>query len=119
VDLILLIGWMKILTSVFTNNFKGRIWNIHPSLLPKYSGGMNLDVHKAVLNNKEKETGCTLHEVTDQVDGGTILLQKKICINPETETSETLRDKVQCLEQTCFLEALQNVINGSWIIGCP
>ncbi len=85
---------------------------------------MNLDVHRAVLQNKDTETGCTLHEVTDQVDCGSILMQKKIsivrylqisllpAIVPDLETPETLREKVQKLEQECFLEALQSVVKG-------
>jgi len=116
VSLILLVGWMKILTPFFTNSFKGRIWNIHPSLLPKYSGGMNLDVHRAVISNNETESGCTLHEVSEKVDGGKILMQKSCSIVP-LETAETLRDKVQKLEQECFVEALQNVVKGIWSIG--
>ena len=87
---------------------------------------MNLDVHKTVLENKETETGCTLHLVTEEVDGGAILMQKstqivgmiKHILNnhayqyAEGDTPETLRDRVQKLEQDCFLECIQNVIDG-------
>lgn len=115
-DLVLLIGFMKIITPYFVKEFKRRIWNIHPSLLPKYAGGMNLEVHAEVLKNNEKETGCTLHEVGEKVDAGKIILQKKVGI-AENETPETLKDKVQKLEQECFLEALKMVIDGKLVIG--
>ena len=110
-DLILLIGFMKIVTKSFVNEFKGKIWNVHPSLLPKYAGGMSNNVHEEVLKNREKETGCTLHEVTEVVDEGKIILQKKIKV-AENDTVESLKEKVQKLEQKCFLEALKMVIEN-------
>ncbi|PIN85550.1 MAG: phosphoribosylglycinamide formyltransferase [Candidatus Diapherotrites archaeon CG11_big_fil_rev_8_21_14_0_20_37_9] len=116
VQLILLIGFMKIISPYFVNEFKGKIWNIHPSLLPKYAGGMNLDVHKEVLKNNEKETGCTLHEVTEKVDAGKIILQKKVKIE-KNETPDSLRLKVQKKEQECFLEALKMITEDKIIIG--
>ena len=76
VDLILLIGFMRILSSTFCSNWAGKILNVHPSLLPKYAGGMDTNVHEEVLKNHDKETGCTIHLVTDEVDGCTIILQK-------------------------------------------
>jgi len=115
-DLILLIGFMKIVTKSFVNEFKGKIWNVHPSLLPKYAGGMSNNVHEEVLKNREKETGCTLHEVTEVVDEGKIILQKKIKV-AENDTVESLKEKVQKLEQKCFLEALKMVIENKIIIG--
>lgn len=115
-DLVLLIGFMKILSPYFVGQFHRRIWNIHPSLLPKYAGGMNLDVHKEVLKNKETETGCTLHEVSKEVDAGRIILQKKAKIEPN-ETLQTLKEKVQKLEQQAFLEAIKMVIDGKLVIG--
>ena len=115
-DLILLIGFMKIVTKYFVNQFKGKIWNIHPSLLPKYADGMSNNVHEEVLANKETETGCTLHEVTELVDKGKIILQKKVKV-AEEDTIESLKEKVQKLEQECFLEALKMVIENKIIIG--
>ncbi len=115
-ELILLIGFMKILSPYFVKEFRERIWNIHPSLLPKYAGGMDMDVHAEVLKNREKETGCTLHEVAEDVDAGKIILQKKVKIVPG-DTAETLKEKVQKLEQECFLEALKMVIEGKISIG--
>ena len=115
-DLVILIGFMKILTPYFIGQFRGRIWNIHPSLLPKYAGGMNLDVHAEVLRNNEKESGCTLHEVVEKVDGGRILMQKK-CDVSAGETTESLKAKVQKLEQECLIEAIGMVSQGQLTIG--
>lgn len=115
-DLVILIGFMKILTPYFIGQFRGRIWNIHPSLLPKYAGGMNLEVHSEVLRNNEKESGCTLHEVVEKVDEGRILMQKKCEIAPG-ETPESLKAKVQTLEQQCLIEAIRMVSEGQMSIG--
>ncbi len=115
-ELILLIGFMKIISPYMVNEFKGKIWNIHPSLLPKYAGGMDSNVHEEVLANHEKETGCTLHEVSEEVDAGKIILQKKTNIEAN-DTIDTLKIKVQKLEQECFLEAIKMVIDEKLIIG--
>ena len=76
-DLVLLIGFMRILSDDFCREWRDRILNVHPSLLPKYAGGMDMNVHEEVLKNNDKETGCTIHFVTDEVDGGPLLIQKK------------------------------------------
>ena len=115
-ELVLLIGFMKIISLYFVKKFERRIWNIHPSLLPKYAGGMNLDVHAQVIANKEKETGCTLHEVTEEVDKGKIILQKK-CPVLASDTPETLKEKVQKLEQEALLDAIKMVTSGKLHIG--
>ncbi len=106
-DLILLIGWMKILSREFVHEWKGKIWNVHPSLLPKHAGGMDLNVHQAVLDAGETETGCTIHEVDEGVDTGKIILQKRCAVEP-TDTADTLKAKVQKLEGEAFIEALQS-----------
>ena len=80
--------------------------NVHPSLLPKYSGGMDTDVHQEVLKNKDVETGCTIHFVTDDLDRGPILIQKKCVVIPN-ETVRTLKAKVQTLEGRAFIEAIK------------
>ena len=105
VDLVLLIGFMRILSSSFCREWRDRILNVHPSLLPKYAGGMDTNVHEEVLKNKDKETGCTIHFVTDELDSGPILSQKK-CAVEEGDTVETLKSKVQILEGEAFLEAI-------------
>ena len=85
--------------------------NVHPSLLPKYAGGMDTNVHEEVLKNKDKETGCTIHFVTDELDSGPILIQKK-CAVEEGDTVETLKSKVQILEGEAFLEAIPLMANN-------
>jgi len=105
VDLILLIGFMRILSAEFCREWKNRILNVHPSLLPKYAGGMDTNVHEEVLKNGDVETGCTIHFVTDEVDGGPILIQKKCTVEPD-DTIETLKAKVQKLEGNTFIEAI-------------
>ena len=105
VDIILLIGFMKILSDSFCLKWKDKILNVHPSLLPKYAGGMNNGVHEQVLKNKENETGCTIHYVTEEVDSGPILIQKK-CSVLVNDSVETLKKRVQQLEGEAFIEAL-------------
>ena len=77
IRLICLAGFLKILSKDFINSFKGKIINIHPSLLPKYKG---LNTHERVLENNEKFTGCSVHYVNEKLDGGKIIIQKKIRI---------------------------------------
>ena len=77
IKLICLAGFLKILSKEFIKSFKGKIINIHPSLLPKYKG---LNTHYRVLENNEKFTGCSVHFVNEKLDGGSIILQKKIKI---------------------------------------
>jgi len=111
VELILLIGFMRILSSDFCNEWSGKILNVHPSLLPKYAGGMDTNVHEEVLKNNDKETGCTIHLVTNEVDGGPIIIQKK-CIVDSDDTIESLKTKVQDLEGAAFLEAIPMFSNN-------
>ena len=77
IELICLAGFMKILSKNFIKKFKGKILNIHPSLLPKYKG---LNTHKRVIENNEKFSGCTVHFVNSKLDSGKIILQKKVKI---------------------------------------
>lgn len=105
IDLILLIGWMRILSPLFVRAYPRRIMNVHPSLLPKFAGGMDLDVHDAVLKAGEKETGCTVHWVDEGVDTGEIIIQKKCTVEPD-DTPETLRARVQKLEGLALIEAI-------------
>ena len=77
IELICLAGFMKILSNNFIKSFKGKILNIHPSLLPKYKG---LNTHKRAIKNKDKYSGCTVHLVNSKLDSGKIILQKKVKI---------------------------------------
>ena len=107
IDLILLIGFMRILSSGFVERWHGKIINVHPSLLPKYAGGMNNGVHESVLAAGDKESGCTIHLVTKDVDCGPILLQKS-CPVYENDSVESLRERVQKLEGESFIEVINN-----------
>ncbi len=107
VDWIFLIGYMRIISPVLIDAYRGKIFNIHPSLLPKYPG-MDLDVHAEVIRNGEKESGCTLHHVSEVPDGGEIFLQEKVELSPE-ESPESLKEKIQKAEQQTLLKAL-NII---------
>ena len=111
VDLVLLIGFMRILSSTFCKTWAGKILNVHPSLLPKYAGGMDTNVHEEVLKNNDKETGCTIHLVTDKVDSGPIIIQKK-CKVDSNDTIDSLKSKVQMLEGEAFLEAIPLFANN-------
>ena len=106
VDLVLLIGFMRILSSEFCRAWQDKILNVHPSLLPKYAGGMDINVHKEVLKNKDTETGCTIHFVNEEVDAGPILIQKKCNVDPD-DTVDSLKTKVQTLEGEAFIEAIK------------
>lgn len=111
VELVLLIGFMRILSTRFCADWNNKVLNVHPSLLPKYSGGMDTNVHEQVIENNDKETGCTIHFVTDELDAGPILIQKKCEVNP-SDTIHSLKYKVQQLEGAAFLEAIE-IFNSS------
>ncbi|HHE9442400.1 TPA: phosphoribosylglycinamide formyltransferase [Haemophilus influenzae 10810] len=85
VDLIVLAGYMKILTPKFTQSFAGKILNIHPSLLPKYAG---LNTYQRAIEAGDNEHGTTVHFVNEEVDGGAIVLQAKVPIFPEDSIEE-------------------------------
>ncbi|MBA2710741.1 MAG: phosphoribosylglycinamide formyltransferase [Tatlockia sp.] len=106
IDLVVLIGYMRILSAQFVLSWHKKIINIHPSLLPKYSGLMDLAVHRAVLDAAEKETGCTVHFVNEEVDSGPIILQKS-CPVLADDNAEILKARVQQLEGKALVEAIQ------------
>lgn len=104
--LIVLAGFMRILTPKFVNHFKNRILNIHPSLLPKYPG---LHTHTQVLENGDKTHGITVHIVTTELDAGPILGQAEFEVAPE-DTEDTLKQKVQKLEHQLYPEVIMKWI---------
>ena len=108
-DLILLIGYMRILGNDFINVFDGKILNIHPSLLPKHAGLMDLMVHQSVLDADDVESGCTVHQVNEQVDGGKIELQLK-CAVEKGDTAKSLKQRVQALESKAWIEVIKGWI---------
>ena len=114
IDLILLIGFMRILSSEFCLEWQDRLLNVHPSLLPKYSGRVDTSVHEEVLKNGDAVTGCTIHFVTEDVDGGPILIQKK-CDVVQNDTIDSLKTKVQALEGRAFIEAIQLIQKNSYV----
>lgn len=111
-DLIVCAGFLSILTSDFTEKWKGKIVNIHPSLLPKFGGkGMwGHHVHEAVIDANEKESGATVHYVTSGIDEGEIILQGKVSVD-EGETSETLAQKIHEVEYDIFPKAIEKILN--------
>ena len=106
IKLICLAGFMKILSKNFIKKFKGKILNIHPSLLPKYKG---LNTHQKVLDNKEKFTGCTVHYVNSKLDSGKIIMQKKVKIF-KNDTIEKLKKRVLKQEHFIYPMALRKVL---------
>lgn len=108
IDLIVLAGYLKIISNEILEKYKNRIINIHPSLLPKYGGkGMyGINVHKAVLLAGEKESGPTVHQVTNVIDGGEILIQEKVDIK-DCKTAEEIQIKVLNLEHQILKKAIK------------
>ena len=103
--LVVLAGFMRILSNSFTETLSGKIINIHPSLLPKFKG---LNTFERALENKEKKTGCTVHYVNSKLDDGRIILKKKFYINFK-DNVETLKHKTQKLEYKAYPEAIIKV----------
>ena len=98
---------MKILSRNFINKFRGKILNIHPSLLPKYKG---LNTHQRALKNNDKYSGCTVHFVSSKLDSGKIILQKKVKIS-KNETKVSLSKKVLKQEHKLYPKAILKVFN--------
>ena len=113
VDLVVLAGYMKKIGPITLAAFAGKIINIHPCLLPKYGGqGMyGMRVHEAVIADKEKETGVTIHVVDAEYDTGPILAQQKIRVN-EGDTAEILAERVLAVEHTFYAETINRIISG-------
>ena len=108
IKLICLAGFMKILSKNFITLFKGKIINIHPSLLPKYKG---LNTHEKVINNKDKYTGCTVHFVTKKLDSGKIILKKKIEVK-KNDNKVSIKKKVLKMEHKAYPEAIVKVLSN-------
>ena len=107
-DIICLAGFMRILTPAFVAHWQGRILNIHPSLLPKYPG---LDTHARALNAGDAEAGCTVHEVTADLDAGPILGQARVPLNKD-DTPETLAARVLRVEHQLYPLVLRRFASG-------
>ena len=107
IEMICLAGFMKILSKNFIKKFKGKILNIHPSLLPKYKG---LNTHQRALNNKEKYSGCSVHFVNSKLDSGKIIIQKKVKILKK-DTEYSLAKKILAQEHKLYPKAILKVFN--------
>ena len=107
IKFICLAGFIKVLSKNFIRKFKGKIVNIHPSLLPKYKG---LNTHKRALKNKEKFSGCTVHYVTIKLDSGKIILQKKVKIKKK-DTVNSLKKKVLKKEHQLYPAAIRKIFS--------
>lgn len=106
VDLVCLAGFMRILSPYFTAQFKDRILNIHPALLPAFKGLYGEQVHEAVLKSGAKFSGCTVHFVTEDVDGGPIVLQAVVKVLDD-DTPETLAQRVLSEEHRIYPDAIR------------
>jgi len=107
-DVIALAGFMRVLSSGFVQEFAGRLLNIHPSLLPKYRG---LHTHEKVLQSGDAEHGCSVHFVTEELDGGPVLIQARVKVQPK-DTVETLSARVQAQEHKIYPMALDWMSKG-------
>ena len=107
-DLVVLAGYMRILSNAFVQHYAGRMLNIHPSLLPKYPG---LHTHRQAIDNGDAEHGTSGHFVTEQLDGGPVILQAKVPIFPGDEEDEVI-ERVQTQEHTLYPLVVSWFIEG-------
>lgn len=114
VDLICLVGYMRILSQWFVKEFEGKIINVHPAIDLKKYGGEGFfggNVHQALLDAGEVETGCTIHYVTEDVDSGPIIAQEKVQIEND-DTLDTLKEKVQACEKKLYPDVIRKFANN-------
>ncbi len=107
-DIICLAGFMRVLSAGFVNQWQGRMLNIHPSLLPKYKG---LNTHSRALEAGDAEAGCSVHQVTAELDGGPILGRARVAILPD-DTNETLAARILLLEHQLYPAVLRKFATG-------
>lgn len=105
VDLIILAGWMRIISSKLIDSFPNKIINVHPSLLPKYKG---LHAVEQAMESGDKVTGCTVHYVTEELDSGTIIIQGEVPIHKK-DTIEKLTRRIQLMEYSLLPAAIQQI----------
>ena len=113
IDFIVLAGFLKMVPMDIIEKYHGRIVNIHPSLLPKYGGrGMyGMNIHRAVIENRERESGITIHHVSPACDEGDIIFQTSVEIT-DRDTPESLAAKISCLEMEHFPRVVEKIISG-------
>ncbi len=108
ISFICLAGYMKIISNKLIKNYRYKIINIHPSLLPKFKG---LNTFSRMLENKEKKAGCTVHYVNEKLDSGSMIIQKKFLID-ENDDEKILKKKTQKLEHKAFPEAIIKIFRN-------
>ncbi|MEL5638758.1 phosphoribosylglycinamide formyltransferase [Serratia ureilytica] len=107
-DLVVLAGYMRILSPQFVQRYAGRMLNIHPSLLPKYPG---LHTHRQAIDNGDSEHGTSVHFVTEQLDGGPVILQAKVPIFADDEEDDVV-ERVQTQEHTIYPLVVSWFVDG-------
>lgn len=112
-DLVVLAGYMRILSPKFVQHYEGRLLNIHPSLLPKYPG---LNTHSRAIANGDSEQGTSVHFVTEQLDGGPVILQAKVPIFPGDEEQEVM-ERVQAQEHQLYPLVVSWFVEGRLALG--
>ncbi|MDY4368210.1 phosphoribosylglycinamide formyltransferase [Pectobacterium brasiliense] len=110
--LVVLAGYMRILSPEFVAQFAGKMLNIHPSLLPKYPG---LHTHRKALENGDREHGTSVHFVTDELDGGPLILQAKVPVFSD-DTEESLSERVKTHEHTIYPMVINWFLNGRLVM---
>ncbi|EMI7476671.1 phosphoribosylglycinamide formyltransferase [Morganella morganii] len=111
-DLIILAGYMRILTPAFVRHYHGKMLNIHPSLLPKYPG---LHTHRKALENGDAEHGTSVHFVTEELDGGPVILQARIAVLPD-DTEDTLTARIQQEEHRIYPQVVNWFVQGRLVL---
>ena len=113
VQAVFLAGFLKPLPVAWIAHFSGKIWNLHPSLLPKFGGvGMyGMHVHRAVVENKESKTGITIHYVNENYDEGAIIFQKSVNLTVQ-DTPDDVAEKIHQLEQENFPRVIENLLKS-------
>lgn len=111
IDLIVLIGYMRILSEEFVDQWQNKVINVHPSLLPAHAGKMDLAVHQSVIDARESETGCSVHYVTKEIDAGPVLLQLR-CDVTANDSAESLKSRVQQLEAQALYQTISQLCNA-------
>ena len=112
VELVVLSGYMRILTPTFVKRWKGRLVNIHPSLLPKYPGA---HAHRDALADGATVSGCTVHLVDEGVDSGMILAQSEVPVHPE-DTESVLQERIKKVEHLLYPEVLDRLSVGGYLV---
>jgi len=112
-QLLILAGFMRILSPAFVDHYEGKILNIHPALLPKFPG---LDTHQRVLDAGDEWHGSTVHFVTEELDGGPRILQGRLLVDPD-ESADDLQNRVQAIEHRIYPEAAGLVGSGRVVYG--